>query len=231
MAEWLDLNRNDFIAQWYAEEYETSTYGGPAGQVQRWMHTSLEAGYQAHTRFPRTIELGANLGEHVKWVRHSFDSYVVSDVSPRVLESRVGQEVENVQLLCADARELPLATESFDRVLHTCLLHHVTEPEDVLCEIRRLLKPGGTGDLFLSSDPGMLFRFARFLGPYSSARRKGLGSVKNLVDARDHRNHVGGLLRLVKHVFRNDDVRVKSYPFPGMTWNSSLWFTMRVVKG
>jgi ATP-dependent Clp protease ATP-binding subunit ClpA len=36
-----------------------------------------------------------------------------------------------------DAANLPFFDNSFDRVLHMCLLHHVLEPEKVLEEMRR----------------------------------------------------------------------------------------------
>ena len=45
--------------------------------------------------------------------------------------------------VCANAEELPFADESFDGVVMTALLEHVTRPERVLAEARRVCKLGG----------------------------------------------------------------------------------------
>jgi len=93
-----------------------------------------------------------------------------------------------------------------------------------------VMKTGGVADIFLSSDPGSLFRFGRWIGPRLSARIKGEEELKTLMDARDHINHAGGLRRIIHHVFRNDNIVERSHPIPGLTWNSSLWKTFRVTK-
>ena len=228
MASWLELDRRAFLDQWYSTQYAPSTYTGAAGQVQRWMHTSLERGYSDTTSFPVCLELGANIGEHFKFIKHSYSTYILSDISERVgdaIHSDAG--VVRIQ---ASAENIPLNDDSCDRVLHACLLHHVAEPESVLGEVRRVLKPGGIADLFLPCDPGMLFRLSRWIGPARSSRKQGLGDIKRLVDARDHRNHVGSLQRLIAHHFRGDRIERRSYPLRGLTWNSALWFTYRITK-
>jgi len=216
--------------RWYDEQYQASAYESCAGLAQRWMHASLERGYSKSVVFPTTLELGGNVGEHLPFVAHSFTRYIVSDIAEREASSIDKTGMQGVSFLRADAASIPLEDGSVDRVLHTCLLHHVKDPEAVLLEVRRLLRDGGTADLFLPSDPGILFRLARSLGPVREARRKGLGEVKRLVDARDHRNHVGSLRRLITHHFRRDRVVIRSYPLPRSTWNSSLWYAYRVVR-
>lgn len=228
MANWLELDRKSFLDEWYSKEYTSSTYKGTAGQVQEWMHKSLERGYSESTNFPVCLELGANIGEHFPFIKHSFSTFILSDIS-----ARVGDAVQldaGVVRLQASAERIPLDDASCDRVLHACLLHHVAEPERVLGEVRRVLKPGGTADLFLPCDPGMLFRLSRWIGPARSSRKQGLGDIKRLVDARDHRNHVGSLQCLIAHNFRDDRIERRSFPLRGLTWNSALWFTYRIIK-
>jgi len=73
-------------------------------------------------------------------------SVIAVDVSPRMLERarrrarRLGRDVE---LVLADAGRLPYADASFDCVVATFLLCSVPDPEAVLREARRLLRPGG----------------------------------------------------------------------------------------
>lgn len=45
--------------------------------------------------------------------------------------------------LLADAKRLPLASQSCDIVMSNSILHHVSDPAPLWCETRRILKPGG----------------------------------------------------------------------------------------
>ncbi len=64
-----------------------------------------------------------------------------------VLENAAAQGVaDRVRVAGADARQLPFADESFDVVLSNYLIHEVNtadERRQILCEIARVLKPGG----------------------------------------------------------------------------------------
>jgi phosphatidylethanolamine/phosphatidyl-N-methylethanolamine N-methyltransferase len=208
------------------------SYGGGANIVQSWMHRTLERQWTPSTYFKRVLEVGGNVGEHASFVQHKFRRYVVSDLQDTLSPVERESVMDRGMIFeIADVRKLPYENESFDRVLNTCLLHHVDDPEAALVEIRRVLTPGGTADIFRPCDPGFMYRWAKKLGPVRSASKMGLKEVKTLVDAREHRNHYGAVIRLANHVFRQDKVQKRTYPVPNMTWNSSLWVTLRVTKG
>jgi SAM-dependent methyltransferase len=65
----------------------------------------------------------------------------VSDVSDRVSNLDI-YPYPNVNLTC-DIKALPLKDESVDMILNIAVLEHVPEPERVVDEIFRILKPGG----------------------------------------------------------------------------------------
>lgn len=48
-----------------------------------------------------------------------------------------------VRLEHVDAKGLPFADASFDVVMSNSIVHHIPEPLDALCEMRRVLRPGG----------------------------------------------------------------------------------------
>ena len=50
---------------------------------------------------------------------------------------------ERIRFEVANAEELPYADDSFDRILLTCVLHHLVRPLDGLQAAFRALKPGG----------------------------------------------------------------------------------------
>jgi ubiquinone/menaquinone biosynthesis C-methylase UbiE len=228
---WVDLSPDEFVKKWYEEQYSFCTYCNAAGLSQKFMHRSIEKKRPETMHYKNVLEIGANQGEHLQYVNHSFDQYLLTDVntfdlgqSP-LLESKVGLKFQ-----LEDARSMSFEDDAFDRVLCSCVLHHIDNAEAAIMELRRVLKVNGVADLFVSSDPGFLFRLGRYLGPVREAKKLGLDGVKRLVDARDHRNHVAGLTRLIRHVFRNDQIIEQSYPVPFMPWNLSFWKVFHIVK-
>ena len=228
---WVDLSPTNFVSKWYSEQYQSCTYCNAAGFSQRFMHRSIEQNHKENVHFDSVLEIGANRGEHLEYVRHTFDSFFLTDIEAydkSVLpdtEMRTGLVFQR-----EDATRLSFKDQTFNRVSCSCVLHHVSDAESALTELRRVLKNGGSADIFLSSDPGFLFRLGRYIGPVREAKKLGLDGVKRLVDARDHRNHVAGLTRLIRHVFRNDSIREQSYPVRYMSWNLSFWKIFHIVK-
>lgn len=148
------------------------------------MHRSLEHKLSKRT-FGQVLEIGANNAEHLTFVTHEFETYLLTDVSSPTTESLAEAEKRRgVSFELEDAESLTFKDQTFDRVIVTCVLHHLYEPELALMEFRRVLKLGGQLDLLLPSDPGIPFRFARAIGPMRKAKSRGLGDVKRLVDAR-----------------------------------------------
>ena len=84
----------------------------------------------------RLLDLGCGVG-------HSFDRLapretVGLDLSPEAL---AGQDRETV---VSDMREIPFPDGSFDSVLSVHSVEHVTDPERVVAEAARVLRPAGT---------------------------------------------------------------------------------------
>jgi phosphatidylethanolamine/phosphatidyl-N-methylethanolamine N-methyltransferase len=230
-AEWVNLLPRDYMKKWYEEYYSCCVYCNAAGLGQRFMHRSIEHRHDASRHYNRVLEIGANHGEHLQYVQHTFNEYFLTDIESfdkSVLppsEKRSGLIFQS-----EDACKLSFPDNHFDRVLCSCVLHHVIDAETALTELRRVLIQKGKADIFLSCDPGFLFRLGRYLGPVREAKKLGLDGVKRLLDARDHRNHVAGLTRLVRHVFRDDEITEKSYPVPYMSWNLSFWKVFNITK-
>lgn len=71
---------------------------------------------------------------------------VLSDLSEEMLkigQGRIGQNQENVKLLRADALNFPFKSKTVQTILCFGFLHVINNPESLLKEFYRLLKPGG----------------------------------------------------------------------------------------
>ena len=91
-------------------------------------------------------------------------------------------------------------------------------PEKVLDEILRLLKSDGKAMIYLTCDPGLMTRLVRRLTTHRAAEKAGYRGFELLM-AREHRNHIGSLLTLIKFVFRDRQVKIKWVPFLFPSWN------------
>lgn len=176
--------------------------------------------------FNKVLEVGAGEGEHLRFVRHTYDEYWVTDI--RLTERSTNFDTK-IKWKLEDAEKLSFVSGSFNRVICTCLLHHVNEPERVLQELRRVTKRNGNITIFLSCDPGILVRLIRSLTIKRRAKRKGFAEF-DLYTARDHKNHVHALLKLVKHVFKHDRLEIRFYPFLVPIWNANGFAIIQVVK-
>jgi ubiquinone/menaquinone biosynthesis C-methylase UbiE len=210
----------------YENYYPQLSLKGKVGSYHKFTHKFLETLILADESFPVTIEIGAGSGEHFQFVKHKFEKFYQTDIRP---DEKMPQDARILKIVC-DATEIPLPTESCDRVIVTCLLHHLDDPMLALLEFRRLIKVGGVISILIPSDPGILYRFLRVISSERRLRKLGFEHSK-LLHAVEHRNHVQSLIEQVNFIFVNDKVLIKSWPIKlRKIWNFNLLFAFRIEK-
>jgi phosphatidylethanolamine/phosphatidyl-N-methylethanolamine N-methyltransferase len=231
------------IRRYYDEAYDDVNYSGLSGWSTRVTHREVERGLLPTSNYSRVLELGAAHGEHVRFVRHSFDEYVLSDIEDHDLDLTEllhqvpkGMGERKISTRIADAINLPFEDQSFDRTVHTCLLHHLADPEKALLEMRRVLRRDGLASIYLPCDPGLTYVMTQRLttgrkqdrillaGNYSISR--------DYLRAKKHPNQYMGLRALVKEVFRRDLIKQNCFPFPPDIYNLNYFsvFQIQVSK-
>lgn len=179
---------DDIVRDFYDRYYSSVVSTANGSLFERYMHRCMEVGHRPRRRFSQVLEVGGNKGEHIRYVTHEFDSYLLTDLhrpdpGPDVLADA------RVQVAQADVMSLPFASASFDRVISTCLLHHVPSPWTAVAEMQRVTRPGGIITLMVPTDPGLAYRVGKALTSGRQAKRHGLADEFRLVSAVDHRNH------------------------------------------
>jgi ubiquinone/menaquinone biosynthesis C-methylase UbiE len=195
----------------YRDHYKSVIFGKGFGpKMVRRTHEAMEKPFR-NKSFDSVLEIGGGTGEHLEFILHSYKKYFLTDLKKPILDSNL---VPNPKVVClqANAEALPSPAHSFDRVIATCLLHHVEKPEQVLSEILRVLKPEGSATIFLSCDPGALVRVIRSFTTAHNVKKEGFSGYKLMV-ARDHRNHVGSLLHMERFIFRYRKQKISYFPF------------------
>lgn len=95
-------------------------------------------------RDKEVLEIATGPGLLAKHVAPAAKRMVATDYSDGMIaEAKKGDRPENLSFEIADAMNLPYQSDSFDAVLIANALHIVPDPEKVLSEIDRVLRPGG----------------------------------------------------------------------------------------
>lgn len=108
----------------------------------------------------RVLDVGCGTGFLLLGAAERAAQVVGLDATPAML-AEARQRVEaagwtNVTLREGNAESLPFADERFDVVLNRLTLHHLANPQRVLSEIHRVLRPGGRlalCDIVASEEP------------------------------------------------------------------------------
>lgn len=221
---WLDYRAR------FAEVYDNSNYSSPLqSAVMRASHRLTEQQFQEHDHFSRVLEIGAGTGEHLGFVRHTFDQYTLSDLDARTLEvakRKLSEKFSNKLLFeTQSAEKLRYADDSFDRLIATHVLEHIYQPHLALKEWARVVKHGGMLSILIPTDPGIAWRLGRHLGPRKNAIAQGI--AYDYVMAREHVNACNNLIALLRHYF--PDRTEAWWPFPIPSIDLNLCFVCHAI--
>ena len=223
--------REDPIGYWEAESpsgYQDENYGKSlAGNILRRSHSLLENTFSEKDFFPSVLEVGCGLGFHAQFVKHRFDSYLMTDAFPKMLvPAKQNNVADCFSFLPTPAESLPFADKSFDRVIASHVLEHLYRPHEVLREWDRVIKDGGVLSLILPCDPGFGWRLGRMFGP----RKRGIkrGFPYDYMMAREHVNPINNLVSLIRYYF--DDIQEKWWPFRVPVIDINLLYIVNINK-
>jgi phosphatidylethanolamine/phosphatidyl-N-methylethanolamine N-methyltransferase len=196
-----------------------------------YIHRALEAKL-GRNHFKSILEIGGNIGEHVTFVKNKFNLYILSDIdnSEKIYTDKVNELLRNnkLEVVEFDCEEIPYKSQEFERVILTCVLPHLRNPEDSLIEVRRVVTEGGLVSILIPCDPGILYRFLRNLTSLQRARRYGVLNEAKLFHAREHRNHFMAEKELIDFVFRDDKIELKYFPFRIKSWNLNVFAVAQI---
>lgn len=93
------------------------------------------------------LDVGCATGDYLKPCLEAFRSAVGLDYTQRFLDefaaSFGGALPPNLRLVCADAREMPIADRSVDFAFSFATLYSIPQGERVVAELGRVVRPGG----------------------------------------------------------------------------------------
>lgn len=93
------------------------------------------------------LETGCGTGSGLEIMRKAVSNschLVGTDYSPVMVGKALGKNIENCEIKLEDSQRLSFSSNSFDAYIANLSLHIVPEPQDMLKEALRVLKPGAT---------------------------------------------------------------------------------------
>jgi phosphatidylethanolamine/phosphatidyl-N-methylethanolamine N-methyltransferase len=227
----LSYMRED-LENFYRDQYKEISYSGLGLIFSNYFHKKLEISYSDGLFIENVLEVGAGNGQHINFVKHKYKKYIQTDILdynnfPETSSSNLIFEIQ-------DAQDLKYEDGFFDRVVSTCLLHHLDFPERALLEWRRVAKNEGSISILVPSDPGFFYRVSRKLGSELKVKLRGINQDLNYnryqyIHAIDHRNHFASLDKIIKFIFLRDKIHVKNYPLGIPFWNLNLFTVYEII--
>ena len=230
----MESDKNFDLDEWYKNRYsQINVTAVPDSLPNRILHKFIEKPFKSNDNL-RILEVGSNKGEHLPFVVKNFSNYLMTDIRPLIdpslLDKIRGQSNGGIDFQVADVQNLPFEDRFFDRVISTCLFHHLDDPLGAFREVRRVTKVGGMISILIPNDPGILYRLLRRFTTLRNAKKMGLRHEAELVHAIEHRNHYLQLRTMLEHVYRNDKIVTTYFPLRIRNYNLNAITVLQIKK-
>lgn len=204
------------MENYFENEYLKLIQDGSSSLFNDFVHKQLEKNLNKD-EYTNVLELGALNGYHKNFVKHSFNKYYETDILIKNNQEISKNHTRSFQ----DAENLSdFEDNSIDRVIATCLISHLKDPEKSLNEIKRVLNKGGCVSLWVANDPSILLRILQVLLRKPSFKKKGLD-----YDALQYRQHINYYTRinyLINDIFSEYKIKRKKLPFRIFSYHLNL---------
>lgn len=205
--------------------YECVINNGFVHKIKSLIHVSMEKSIPNQS-LPHILEVGAGSGVHRNFVSSNYGSYTELDIMYE-LPSQDG----NLQKIPGDCQDLSLfESNSFDRLIATCVLAHLADPEKAILEFRRVVKSHGYISLWIPCETNFILRTSQRLT--TKRKFKALGDDYDTSHYLEHRNYYLFLDALIRKVFKDDQIQGHRFPFPFLPWSANLLdlYTIKINK-
>jgi phosphatidylethanolamine/phosphatidyl-N-methylethanolamine N-methyltransferase len=224
------VKRSKSVDAFYLNDYEKIMSTGLIGQLWRHIHRSMDLPFIGNPDL-RIIEVGSGNGQHFNLTRLHTSEYLELDLRAANNSGLDPKKCESLgrKFMVGDAIQLnEIKDDSFDGLIATCLLAHLSDIELALENWRRVVRPGGILSIYIPNEPGLLLRLSRFLTTKRKITKSGYNH--EYIHWREHRNHYPAMRSSIKHVFESDIVTLKNFPFPFFGWNLGLYTLVKIKK-
>ena len=191
-------------------------------------HKLVEKNFDKKIHFKSVLEVGAGTCEHLQFVEHTFDQYIMTDLDQKPLDiakkKLVDKFPKSIKFEKQNATKLDYPDDSFNRVIGVHVLEHISQPHLAIKEWYRVLCDGGVMSILIPTDPGLAWRLSRHFGPRRRAIKKGM--PYDYIMAREHVNPCNNLIALLNFYFPM--AKVLWWPLPVALIDVNLFYACNI---
>lgn len=226
----MPLDVQKIVEDYYKTSYAQIHGDSKLSKADKTFHKLLEKPHGKDDQFSNVLEIGSGNYEHLKYLRHIFETYTCVDLRTPTRESPERFK-DKVVFMQADATNLPFDDESFERVLSTCLLMHLPSPIEALEEWDRVLKPGGVLEFMVPCEPGFALTAFQRIFSEKNAESNGVNAkTYRLINAYDHISSFPRLKTIAEAIFK-ENVVIDYFPFGALkSYNLNAFGIFRYRK-
>lgn len=217
--------------------YDAHLYTGLLGALLRKNHFLMEKShlYFKNNKNTKILEIGAGTHPHINYVKHEFESYNIIDLDANDELTNIYKEKfhhnNKVNFKRYDGENIPFEDNTFDRCIISHCLEHIYKPHLFLKEMHRVVKKNGLISIALPTDPGLSWRFGRFIIKYFIQNKTyKLSPLEyDYVNALEHVNSIFNLKTIIK---RNYNIFSETYyPFNFIkNLDINLFYIVDIIK-
>ena len=212
-----------------SEKYSEHLYTGIMGVMMRYCHNTLENFSYNKKKYNKILEIGAGVETHEKYIKHQYDEYHILETSDFALKQLSSNK--NYILHKYDGDKLPFQDETFDRIIISHSLEHIEKPEIFMKNVMKILKINGIFSISLPTDPGVLWRSARYINGFFKAKKvfKISRLEYNYINATEHINSIFNLISLIRYNYKGS-YEEYFYPIRLKSADLNLFYNVHIHK-
>ena len=212
-----------------SDKYSEHLYTGLMGVMMKYCHNTLENFSGNKNKFSKILEIGAGVEPHDKYIKHKYDEYHILETSDYALKQLSSHK--NYILHKYDGYTLPFDDKTFDRIIISHSLEHIEKSEIFISNVMKILKEGGIFSISLPTDPGLLWRAARYVNGFFKAKKiyKISRLEYNYINATEHINPIFNLIAIIRHNYKNS-YEEYFYPIRLKSADLNFFYNVHIIK-
>lgn len=220
--------RNKYSEKKINNLYSEYLYTGILGNLMKYCHRELEKKLP-DKKYKKILEIGAGSEPHIKYIKNKKVSYYILEKS----KFKPIKKIESTKIFYKfyNGKKIPFKKPTFDRVILSHVLEHVTNPENFLIDVMKTLKKGGVLSISLPADPGLFYRLSRLTNKFFLARGKlkMSGLEYDYSNAIEHINPIFNLVDIIRHNYKNK-IDEDFLPFKIKLIDINLFYNVHITK-
>lgn len=208
-------------------DYSKNNYTGFSGFLFSLGHKNLEKNLE-NKKFSNVLEIGAGTEPHLKYIKHEYNKYTIMETSDFSIDY-LKENYDNIDIIKYDGLNFTFDDNSFDRIILSHCLEHIENYEQFVDKLMKILKSGGILSLSQPTDPGILWRLARYFRQILTLSNSSLIVENNYIMAKEHINSIFNIVSVLRYKYPNK-ITESYVPFKIRTIDFNLFYNVHIKK-